>query len=234
MSLWTLKYLSGSRWACSWGILAFPRQWIVSKLSVLFGDKRILAILSLIVGILLLSISGVKAEELYQQPYYKSASYINAYCQTVRYYNNRLSEKQVQSIVKAILYYSHCYGLDPRLVVAVIACESHFQPGAVSSAGAVGLGQLMPGTARQEGVDPHNAVLNIHGTCRVLCQNLKHYGDNGEYQHSGYSQGLELALAAYNAGSGAVDKYGGVPPYRETIDYVGKVLSEYRRLCGMQ
>ncbi len=174
------------------------------------------------------------ADTLYEQPYYKNEAYFQAYCQAVRYYNSRLSEQQVRAITEAILHYSYYYGLDPRLVVALIACESNFRPKAVSSAGAVGLGQLMPGTAREEGVNPYDAQLNIHGVCRVLCGHLKRYGDHGEYMRTGYSRGLELALAAYNAGPGAVEKYDGVPPYPETINYVGKVLSEYRRLLGFQ
>ena len=179
-------------------------------------------------------VARAQSDELYEQPYYKSASYFESYCQAVRYYNSSLSDAQVRSIAEAILHYSYYYGLDPRLVVAVIACESRFRPGAVSSAGAIGLGQLMPGTARQEGVNPRDAVFNIHGTCRVLCGHLKRYGDRGEYARTGYSRGLELALAAYNAGPGAVDKYGGVPPYAETQHYVKKVIEEYQRLLGLR
>lgn len=178
--------------------------------------------------------SPTLADTLYEQPYYKNQAYFESYCQAVRYYNSQLSEKQVRSIAQAILHYSYYYGLDPRLVVALIACESNFRPKAVSSAGAVGLGQLMPGTAREEGVNPYDAQLNIHGVCRVLCGHLKRYGDRGEYMRTGYSHSLELALAAYNAGPGAVEKYNGVPPYPETINYVSKVLSEYRRLLGLQ
>ncbi|MBQ7567968.1 lytic transglycosylase domain-containing protein [bacterium] len=196
-----------------------------------------LAVIAALCGALLFIVAlspPTLADTLYEQPYYKSEEYFQAYCQAVRYYNSRLSDQQVRSIAEAILHYSYYYGLDPRLVVALVACESSFRPKAVSSAGAIGLGQLMPGTARQEGVNPYDAQLNIHGVCRVLCGHLKRYGDHGEYMRTGYSKGLELALAAYNAGPGAVEKYGGVPPYPETIDYVGKVLSEYRRLLGFQ
>lgn len=192
-----------------------------------------LALLALVTGVFLwLFAAPAQGDTLYEQPYYKSEAYFQAYCQAVRYYNPRLSKREVRAIAEAILHYSYYYSLDPRLVTAVIACESSFRPKAVSPVGAVGLGQLMPETAHQEGVNPYDTTLNIHGTCRVLCSNLKRYGDRGEYMRNGYSRGLELALAAYNAGSGAVDKYGGVPPYAETTNYVRKVIAEYRRLIG--
>jgi len=111
------------------------------------------------------------------------------------------------------------FALDPNLVAAVIWAESSGDPDAISSKGARGLMQLMPDTARELGVsailDPRE---NVEGGSRYLRQLLDaHEGD------------LSLALAAYNAGPGAVERYGGVPPYRETKDYVARVLEVYER-----
>ncbi|HUO84302.1 MAG TPA: lytic transglycosylase domain-containing protein [Thermoanaerobaculia bacterium] len=111
------------------------------------------------------------------------------------------------------------HGLDPRLVAAVAWRESAFDTGVVSHRGASGIMQLMPETAKLMGVsDVFDARQNIFGGTRYLRLLLDAFrGD------------LELALAAYNAGPGAVEKYQGIPPYRETIQYVKKVRGDYEQ-----
>jgi len=109
------------------------------------------------------------------------------------------------------------HGLDPALVLAVVAVESGFQPRAVSPKGAQGLMQLMPATARELGVsDAFDAEQNLDGGVRYLRALLEQNGGD-----------VRLALAAYNAGPGAVKRHGGVPPYAETRQYVEKVLRRY-------
>ncbi|MBQ7502683.1 lytic transglycosylase domain-containing protein [bacterium] len=167
------------------------------------------------------------------QPPYKSQAYLNSYYRTVKYYNPNLNRRETETIVLALLHYSYEYALDPRFVTAVIACESGFNPKAVSPAGAVGLGQLMPSTARSINTDdPYNINLNIRGACYLLKRNLLNYGCADTEDLSDIPPALSLALAAYNAGPGAVARYRGVPPYKETQNYIRNVISEYRILCG--
>jgi len=105
------------------------------------------------------------------------------------------------------------YQLDPELILRMIEAESGGNPRAVSPKGAMGLMQLMPETARALGVnDPFDPVQNIEGGVRYLHHLLQRFGD------------LRLALAAYNAGPGRVQQYGGVPPYPETLRYLERIL----------
>jgi soluble lytic murein transglycosylase-like protein len=112
------------------------------------------------------------------------------------------------------------YGIDPAVLKGLIRQESNFDASAQSGAGAQGLTQLMPGTAATLGVDPSDPAQAIDGGAKYLAQQLQKFGNDPS-----------KALAAYNAGPGAVTKYGGVPPYAETQNYVQKVLgyaAEYR------
>lgn len=119
---------------------------------------------------------------------------------------------------KAITELSKEFRVDSKLIMAVIRNESCFDRSAVSSAGAEGLMQLMPATAKSLGVsDSFNPQENIRGGTQYLSELIKKYHNN-----------LSLALAAYNAGPGAVAKYDGVPPYPETKKYIKRVMKSYR------
>ncbi len=133
----------------------------------------------------------------------------------------RLSQTQIKDLMPridaAIESSAEKYGVDPLLVRSVMRAESSFQPFALSTSGAMGLMQLMPGTAKGLGVtDPYNIEQNIRGGTAYL-----------SYQLEAFDGDVELALAAYNAGPNAVRKYNGIPPYAQTQAYVPRVLQYY-------
>lgn len=134
-------------------------------------------------------------------------------------FDSRASVTAPKHLASAIEEAGRTHGVDPRLVAAVARRESAFNANAVSHAGACGVMQLMPATARYLGVtDVFDARENILGGTRYLRTLLDTF--NGD---------LDLTLAAYNAGPGAVEKYRGVPPYRETQAYVAAVKSTYQK-----
>ncbi len=128
----------------------------------------------------------------------------------------RLSDLAIRDLVDRV---AARVGLNQRLARAVVQVESNYEPKAVSSAGAMGLMQIMPVIAQEFAVDdPFDPEKNLEAGMRHLRDLLERYGNDSM-----------RALAAYNAGEGAVSKYGGVPPYRETRDYVQRVLALVRQ-----
>jgi len=129
-----------------------------------------------------------------------------------------VSAKLSPEILEIVQKYSRQFGVDPALVQAVITAESGGDVHAVSPKGAMGLMQIMPDEVREYGIqDPFDADQNIMAGVKQLAQKLQlFHGD------------VSLALAAYNAGSGAVRKYGGIPPYPETQKYVSRVLALWK------
>ena len=128
--------------------------------------------------------------------------------------NMPLADQSLSSLIESA---AQKYKVDPKLVAAVAEGESNGRQEAVSSVGAIGVMQLMPDTAASLGVDPYDKQQNIEGGTKYLRQMLDTFGGD-----------LKKAVAAYNAGPGAVKAYGGIPPYKETQNYVSKVLDIYR------
>jgi soluble lytic murein transglycosylase-like protein len=134
-----------------------------------------------------------------------------------------LNNAELRQLVQSV---SREHGVDPKLVDALVRVESGYDPNAVSRRGAMGLMQLMPGTAKRLDVnDPFDPEMNIRGGVKEFSRLVEQYSGN-----------LQLALAAYNAGEGAVAKYRGVPPYNETRNYISRILTIYTgkpyRLAG--
>ena len=121
------------------------------------------------------------------------------------------------SVEELIAQAAENYGVDPQLVRAIAIAESDMNQDEISPVGAIGVMQLMPETAEGLGVDPYDTNENIAGGTKYLRQMLDTFDGN-----------VPLAVAAYNAGPGAVKKYGGIPPYSETQNYVGRVMDMYR------
>ncbi len=154
----------------------------------------------------------------------KRTSAIDVWKRWVLQQNAALTDEQATSIVKWVLHYSKEFGVNHRLIFSVIKWESDFHPGSRSHAGAIGLMQLMPGTARWLGVDPWNVQQNIKGGVQYLAEQLAEYRGRSNYEQ------CLLALAAYNAGPNAVKRAGGVPNIAETQRYVKKVANTFYEL----
>jgi soluble lytic murein transglycosylase-like protein len=147
--------------------------------------------------------------------------------------NPKLSAGQIGTITYHLLNFADRYDVDPRLVVSMIIAESEFDPNCTSHSGAMGLGQLMPATARDLGIsNPYDPVQNLGGSVAYLRSRLALFADKSMPGGGMSIEQAALAMAAYNAGENAVKKYKGIPPYRETQAYVRRVISLYRQLCS--
>ena len=141
----------------------------------------------------------------------------NIYTQQVSQQANNTPISPKEKIKNIISFAAKKHGVDEKLVNALVQQESGFNPNAKSKVGAMGLMQLMPATAKGLGVtNPMDPEQNVEGGVKYLKSMLDKYNGN-----------IILALAAYNAGPGAVDKYDGVPPYKETQNYVKSILANY-------
>lgn len=129
---------------------------------------------------------------------------------------------QSSDIDEIVETFSQKYGVDSDFIKAIIKQESGFNPNATSKKGAMGLMQLMPATAKSLGViNAYNPWENVEGGVKHIKNLLNKYNNNEQ-----------LALAAYNAGAGAVKKYGGIPPYKETQNYVNSIMASYNKVKG--
>jgi hypothetical protein len=148
-----------------------------------------------------------------------------AFMALVRRFNRKLREDQVDEIATAVLTAGYANNMDPRFLAAIIAVESDFDPYCLSSSGAMGLTQLMPFNVKEAGItDPWNITQNITGGARLLRRHLDDYGNR--------SDATLLAVAAYNAGPGAVRRAGyKVPPGKQVQRYVWKVYNRYKEFA---
>lgn len=133
------------------------------------------------------------------------------------------STEKAEAISSLILKYSDSYSVDPLLVCALFTQESVFDMSAISPVGAIGIAQIMPATAKSLGINAYDMEQNIEGGIRYFSYQQKRFSSSGDWQ-------LSYAIAAYNAGPGALEKYGGFPPYAETLNHVTVIYSIHTRL----
>jgi soluble lytic murein transglycosylase-like protein len=139
-----------------------------------------------------------------------------AFATVLRGINPHLALQQSLDYARALIDNAEKFHVDPALVLGLVTVESHWNPSAISRAGAQGLGQLEPSTARRLGVEPLSGKSNLRGTAMYLHRML------GLFHNA--REPIREALAGYNAGPEAVKNFGGIPPYHETQRYVVKVL----------
>jgi len=147
---------------------------------------------------------------------------IAVYAGVLHQYNPQMPDWQRKDLARHLLATARRYQIDPNMLAAIVSVESSWHTHAVSYAGAIGLGQLMPGTALTLGVNPRDPAQNLEGAAEYLRGLMRTFAANPHR--------YELVFAAYNAGPKAVIRYGGIPPYGETQHYVLKVLRAWRYL----
>jgi soluble lytic murein transglycosylase-like protein len=147
---------------------------------------------------------------------------IAIYAGVLRSYNPQLPEWQSKDLARHLLVTANRWRIDPNMLTAIVSVESSWHTHALSYAGAIGLGQLMPGTAAGLGVDPRDPHENLEGAAEYLGDLMKTFASSPHR--------YEFVFAAYNAGPKAVIRYGGIPPYGETQHYVLKVLRAWRHV----
>jgi soluble lytic murein transglycosylase-like protein len=145
---------------------------------------------------------------------------IDVYASLLRHINPQMPGWQSRSLARRVLVNAERWRLDANMLVAIVAVESSWHTHAISPAGAIGLGQLMPHTAALLRVNPRDPAQNLYGAARYLRGLMQRFG----------SKHPDLVFAAYNAGPRAVSEYGGIPPYDETLNYVTRVALEWQRL----
>lgn len=150
---------------------------------------------------------------------------VRVYSRVLRKINPQMPAWQSQSLAKHLLINADRWKIDANMLVALVTVESAWHTHARSWAGAIGLGQLMPGTAANLHVNPRDPYQNLQGAARYLYGLLTRF--------HGKPDRYALAFAAYNAGPKAVEEFGGIPPYAETQHYVVKVTSTWRKISGM-
>lgn len=150
---------------------------------------------------------------------------VGVYAKVLRKINPHMPAWQSQSLAMHLLINANRWKIDANMLVALVTVESAWHTHARSWAGAIGLGQLMPGTAAHLHVNPRDPYQNLQGAARYL------YGLLARFH--GKPDSYALAFAAYNAGPKAVEEFGGIPPFAETENYVVKVTSTWQKIRGM-
>jgi soluble lytic murein transglycosylase-like protein len=150
-----------------------------------------------------------------------------ALARTILHTNARIAPTDALRLAGTTVYEAHKNGIAPEFFGATLLQESAFDPNALSSAGAVGIAQFMPSTAASNGIDPYDPFDAIAGSAALIASYVRGY-------QGIYPDPYAAALAAYNAGPGAVDAYHGVPPYAETREYIGDIYERWARIAGYE
>jgi soluble lytic murein transglycosylase-like protein len=182
--------------------------------------RNIFAILMAAAGFALSLLLGAVPARAAQHPLQTTPATVAVYASVLRHINPQLPKWQSRDLARRVLANARRWRLDANMLIAIVTVESRWHTHAVSRAGAIGLGQLMPGTAALLGVNPHDPAENLSGAARYLNGLVRKFG----------SKHFDLVFAAYNAGPRAVSDYGGIPPFDETQHYVVRVMTAWHHL----